>query len=401
MAFPPGSRLALRRLALAGGLVLATAAPSGFRDDFDAPIRRDADGVRGWAFFTGDGTAAMTFTAARGIASVRVDATHDRRNIWWALIKRDVSAAIDVARLAAPSTELRVEARVRTSHAPRRINLSVNTQRTTDFHTNLMEFDLAEANEWQTISFTTRDFDARPGDRVNAQLALMDWGNGVYRLDIDYFKVDVVPDTASEPDVGVAVPYRPTLSEPHSFRLAFPAAHSATIDRSEPDAVLADWSAIDADGPTRVLAVNGTQYTVLRWDFGEFAGRKASRSGVLALRTHSVRRAAAPRKDFGLVRVVEILGGDPRWNGRRVSYESLTRGRPYEEVFNTQMIVDVEIADAPGAATLITLSRPVLQRLLDGRTKGLALIPLGSIDAAFLAGIGRDGAPTLHFDVAP
>ena len=102
-----------------------------------------------------------------------------------------------------------------------------------------------------------------------------------------------------------------------------------------------------------------------------------------------------------MVRVVEILGGDPRWDRRRVSYESLTRGRPYAEVFNTQMIIDVDVAGARGSATLVTISRPVLQRLLDGRTKGLALIPLGSIDASFLAGDGRAGAPALHFDLAP
>jgi hypothetical protein len=82
-----------------------------------------------------------------------------------------------------------------------------------------------------------------------------------------------------------------------------------------------------------------------------------------------------------------------------VSYASLSRGRPYEEVFNTQMIIDVEIGDAPGASSLITIPRPVIQRLLDGRTKGIALIPLGTLDAAFLADAGGAAAPTLRFDL--
>lgn len=401
MPSPPRAPTPFRRLAVACGLALAATAPTGFRDDFEAPIRRDPDGVRGWAFFTGDGNATMTFTAAKGVATIRVDARRDRRNIWWALIKRDVSPSIDVARLAAPGTELRIEARVRTSHAPRRINLSANTQRTTDFHSNLMEFDLPDANVWRTIRFTTKSVDVRPGDRVNAQLALMDWGLDTYRLDIEYFQVDVVDGAAPAADLGEPIPYRPPLADPRSFRHAISAAQAATIDRQEPDAVLQDWSSIDAEGATRVLTINGGQHGVLRWDLAEFAGRSAARSGVLELRTHSVRRSAAPRKDFGMVRVVEILGGDPRWDRRRVSYESLTRGRPYEEVFNTQMIVDVDVASARGAATLVTISRPVLQRLLDGRTKGLALVPLGSIDASFLAGDDRAASPTLYFDLAP
>jgi hypothetical protein len=401
MASPPHARVPFRRLAVACGLALAATAPTGFRDDFDAPIRHDPDGVRGWAFFTGDGQATMTFTSAKGVATIRVDARRDRRNIWWALIKRDVAAAIDVARLAAPSTELRIEARVRSSHAPRRINLSANTQRTTDFHTNLMEFDLPEANVWRTISITTKEFDVRPGDRVNAQLALMDWGLDTYHLDIEYFRVDVVDGAAPAPDLGEPLPYRPALADPRSFRYTTPATQAATIDRHEPDAVLQDWSSIDAAGETRVLTVNGAQQVVLRWDLTRFAGRTAARGGVLELRTHSVRRSAAPRKDFGMVRVVEILGGDPRWDRQRVSYESLMRGQKYEEVFNTQMIVDVDVASARGSATLVTIARPVLQRLLDGRTKGLALIPLGSIDASFLAGDERARAPTLYFDLAP
>jgi hypothetical protein len=89
-----------------------------------------------------------------GHASIVVDARDDRRNVWWALIKHRVSQAIDVERLAQPGWELRVEARVRTSHAPRRVNLHVHTQRTTDFHSHLMEFDLPVAGVWHTISMT-------------------------------------------------------------------------------------------------------------------------------------------------------------------------------------------------------------------------------------------------------
>jgi hypothetical protein len=393
---------AFRAAALGLLLFAGSGVHAAYRDDFDAPVVKDASGVNGWNFFTGDGKATMDFTAANGFGTVSVDATADHRGIWWAIIKRDISANIDLARLAQPGTELRVEARVRSSHAPRRINLSFNTQRTTDFHGNLMEFDLAEAGVWQTIGFTTHGFDGRPGDHVYAQLAMIDWGLGRYRVDVDSFKVEVVDAATAGPDLGVPVPYRPPLADPRSFRHALAAAQSATVDRREPEANLRDWSAIDEDSPTRVLTVNGTQYVILRWDLSAFAGKKIAGSGLLELTTHSVQRPAERRKDFGMIHVVEILGGDPQWDRNTVTYESLCQGHAFDEVFNTQMIIDVNVSDARGSRSYFTISRPVLQRLLDGRTKGIVLRPLGSINAAFMAGWDDpDHAPKLLFNVAP
>ena len=87
----------------------------------------------------------MTFRqGGDGYASILVDATTDRRGIWWALIKRNVSDHMDLQLLGRPDTELRIEARIRVSHAPRRVNLHLNTQRTTDFHSHLMEFDIPD-----------------------------------------------------------------------------------------------------------------------------------------------------------------------------------------------------------------------------------------------------------------
>ncbi|MEO6001794.1 MAG: hypothetical protein ABIZ04_04300 [Opitutus sp.] len=378
-----------------------SSARAAFLDSFDGPIVKDPTGIKSWNFFAGDGTPTMEFTSANGIATIHVDATTDRRGIWWAIIKRQISSSIDLAKLAAPDTELRVEARIRSSHAPRRVNLSVNTQHTTDFHGDLMEFDLGEAHVWQTISFTTHNFDGRVGDQLNAQLALMDWGLGKYDVDVDYFKVELVDPATAGPDKGVPIPYRPEIASPASFKQSIPAAAVATIDRREPDANLADWSAIESSGPVPIATVNGTQYVILRWDLSAFAGKKASGSGLLELKTHSVQRAATRRKDFGMMRVVEILGGDPQWSARSVTYESLLQGHAYEDVFNTQMIIDVDVTEERNGSTLITLSRPALQRLLDQRTKGIVLIPLGSINAAFLTGSDPAQAPRLLFNVEP
>lgn len=45
--------------------------------------------------------------------------------------------------------------------------------------------------------------------------------------------------------------------------------------------------------------------------------------GLLELTTHSVERNAQAVKDFGIVRVVEILGGDPHWDQGSVTTDSL------------------------------------------------------------------------------
>ncbi|HEX7027476.1 MAG TPA: hypothetical protein VF268_09555, partial [Gammaproteobacteria bacterium] len=102
---------------------------------------------------------------------------------------------------------------------------------------------------------------------------------------------------------------------------------------------------------------------------------------------------------FGKVRVVEILGGDPDWKQDNVTYSSLIQGNPLSGVFNGQMIFDAEPSEAPGSKTYMTISRPVMQRLLDGKTKGLMIKPLGAIDATFYASESREAdlRPRLYF----
>jgi GNAT superfamily N-acetyltransferase len=89
----------LRRLAEA--LAVAGPARAQFVDRFDGPsIPLDPEALDGWSFFTGDGEATIDLrTDGQGHASVVVDATRDRRNIWWALIKRRVSEPLDLALL--------------------------------------------------------------------------------------------------------------------------------------------------------------------------------------------------------------------------------------------------------------------------------------------------------------
>ncbi|MHB8055803.1 MAG: hypothetical protein ACYDH3_11215, partial [Candidatus Aminicenantales bacterium] len=237
---------------LFAGLLTAGVAAAQFKDDFNGPVLSvDPSGEQGWSFFSGDGTAVMDFRQADGYASISVDSTRDKRNVWWALIKRRVSQNLNLGRLAEPGVELRISARVRVSRAPRRVNLHLNTQKTTDFHTHLMEFDIPDAEQWHSISMTTRDFEAAPGDTVNGQLALMDWGLGKYRVDVDDFRVDVVEVATAGPDDGVAVPYHPPVADPKMFAQTLAAAQEATVDIGFPEVNFGDWSSRDATGPVR------------------------------------------------------------------------------------------------------------------------------------------------------
>jgi len=64
--------------------------------------------IEGWFFFTGDGAATMNFVQKDGFARLYVDAAKDKYNVYWTLIKRDVSASLDLNKLKDPSFELRV-----------------------------------------------------------------------------------------------------------------------------------------------------------------------------------------------------------------------------------------------------------------------------------------------------
>jgi len=94
---------------------------------------------------------------------------------------------------------------------------------------------------------------------------------------------------------------------------------------------------------------------------------------------------------------VEILGGDPAWRRDTVTLDSLLQEGAVDEVFNQQPIIDWPVNEPAGGRTLFVISRPVLQRLIDGRTLGLALTPLGPIDASFRCR-GAD-APRLLFNL--
>ena len=383
-------------------LVVVLPASAQFCDDFSGTmLQRDPRGINGWSFYTGDGSAVMDFSVSgKGYATIHVNATEDKRGIWWALIRRRVSADMDLSLLSNPKHALRIEARIKVSDAPKRVNLHLNTQRTTDFHSHLMEFDIPDTSNWHTISMTTNRFDAAPGDSIYGQLALMDWGLEAYRVDIDYFKVNIVHLDSIRPDQGDQVPYHPPIQKPAMMAYHIPVAQNGMVDAEYPQMTFSNWYTRDESGKTDLVTVSSTQFVILRWDLGALAGKKINGPGLLELTTHSVQRSADYEKDFGMVRVVEIIGGNRVWNRKDINYASFCQGQPLTHVLNSQMIIDINVSERKGSRTFATIPKPVLQRLIDGKTLGLAIRPLGAVNASFYASSDRGGkrGAILHFN---
>jgi hypothetical protein len=361
--------------------------------------------IEGWFFFTGDGNAKMDFIQEQDYARIIVDATKDKYNVYWALIKRDVTDFLDLSKLKDPSFQLRVEARVRLHNAPRRLNMMVNTNRTTNYHIDLMEFDIPDTTSWHTISMTTKQFDAHPGDTVYVQLAATDYGLGKYYVDLDYYRADIININNAGPDKGELVPYHPPVPDLSFFSNKIDVTHDALINLDFPDVNFNDWYVRERGSDSRILTANANQWIILRWDFEKFRNRKVESAGLLELTTQSIPIGGnyidAYGEDFGMefgkIRVIEILGGDPAWDQSKVTYNNLMLGKNYSSVFNEQMIFDSELSVEPGSKNFITISKPVLQRMIDGKTKGLLIRPLGSLDASFYSSEDKsDNGPKLH-----
>ena len=365
--------------------------------------------IEGWFFFTGDGAATMDFVQMDGYARILVDATKDRDNVYWTLIKRDVSAFLDLNKLKNPSFQLRVEARVRVHNAPRRVNMMVNTQRTTNFHIDLMEFDIPDTSEWHTISMTTKKFDAVPGDTVYVQLCVTDYGLGKYYVDLDYYRADILDVHLAGPDKGELVPYHPPVPDIGIFSNHLVVTHDCLINSDFPDVNFNNWHVKEQNGDARILTVNANQWAIVRWNFEKYKNEKVDGPGLFELTTQSVpiggNYIEAFGEDFGIefgkIRVIEVIGGDPQWDQNKVTYNNFMQGNIYSDVFNTQMIYDTEISDKPGSKNFIIISKPVLQRILDGKTIGLLIRPLGALDASFYASENQpeNNGPKLHFNI--
>jgi len=222
-----------------------------------------------------------------------------------------------------------------------------------------------------------------------------------YRVDMDYLKANVVKRDSAGADLGGPIPYHPPIADPSSFHLQLDVKQDAMVDTQFPDLNFNNWTSHGASGEyTNLLTVSGTQYVILRWDFSALKGKKVKRGGLLELSPCSVQRSPEYKKDFGMVHVVEILGGDPLWDEKTVTLDKLKAGQPLEKVINTQMIIDDSLTWDKNGKVFFTISQPVLQRLLNGKTLGIVIKPLGAVNASFYSkDADKTRAPRLYLDV--
>ena len=370
-------------------------APSGFVEDFSSPI------LSNWRVVTGSGdliaNSTVTLKQQDGKALFTIDATMDRRNIWWAIMNCEITGGIDRSLLGRHDKAIRIEAKVRMPK-PRRFNMSLNHTSTTDYHDDLAEFDIDDSN-WHVVSYTNKEFDAKPSDRVFVQLAVMDAGREVITVEVDYMKVTIIDAATAPPDLGDPLPYRPPLKDHEMFTYALPVTEDAIIDSEYPWVNFSKWHDASTDSKP-LLSISGTQTSIMRWDFSKFAGKKPNGWGLLVITTHNVHYAPSDIEEFGYIRLVEIKDGDPSWTRDKVTFENLLRGKPTTDVIHPQLVMDTPPELKQGAKTIIPVSPTVMKRLLSGKTKGLAIYSQGAVNASFASSetVDANDRPTLYFE---
>ena len=81
--------------------------------------------------------------------------------------------------------------------------------------------------------------------------------------------------------------------------------------------------------------------------------------------------------------------------------DSFCHYEPLNRVLNPQMIIDWPVTVGDGGKTYLTISKTVLQRMIDGKTLGIAIKALGAIDASFYSMENQAGnnSARLRFDL--
>ena len=378
-------------------LTLFTAhATAQYRVDFNQGYKGfEPNNLPGWTTRTGDGNIIFRQKFEEGSAVLIIDARKDKNNIWYAFMHQSVSEYIDFNKLLLPEYELRMEARVKPSHAPRRINMYLSSL---DAGGYLREFDLDKANEWHTISMVTSGFNFDPEKPLMTQVSLMDWGiSDIFELHVDYIKVDVVNVNDEHIQYGLPLEYHPTLLEASAYEEEI-IAKTNLIDKSFPDEVVNPWITIENGNSVSLLQVDQSKIILLNWDLEKFKGKLVDGAGQLELSTYGLFRRNNNPKDFGLIRFCEIQNSDNS-PGNVLTYNSFTGNRGLHELVVSQCIYDSEVNSEKEGKTIVTISQPVMQRLINGESSGIAILPLGLITAVFYDENNIDLGPALRFNV--
>lgn len=354
--------------------------------------------ARHWNVRCGDGIVFAEVRQHRAACSLIVDATKDANNIWWALMQTTLHQDFDMNQLQQHGHELRISARVRPSHAPRRVNMRIRAALQCDDGSHLKEYDL-DSTGWHVISLTTRQFRPSLGDAVIGHIAMMDWGRQKYSLDVEDFQVEVVASSGVSQDCGDPIPYSPPPLSPELFSTHLTVAHDAMISSRYPGVNLSDWAVYPHAG-CRILTVAPDLEVVLRWELPERGDKRIAGPGLLEIPFIFLQTLSRPPKDLCRIRAVELYAIYDGWNRNTVTYGRIVQTSPRDEVINPQMIVDTRVGDDFYTGMhRVPVPRCVLQRMVNGKTTGIVLQALGPIVACLTGTDPHHGIGTmLHYN---
>lgn len=354
-----------------------------------APNEFAKNNMDGWRTITGDGKVEFQQRFDGNAVVFRLDPTKDKRNIWYAFIHQDISSFLDTNELKSGKSELRMEVRLMASHAPRRVNMYLSKL---DQGGYLREFDIPTKNVWHTISMTTEGF-VFDGERLlMVQVSLMDWGiTDIYELKIDYIKVDVVDVNNKLPQYGLPLVYRPEILPIDHFSESIRTQTSTTLDQNYPTLSLATLQGGEAG--QQLVMVDNAKITLLSWDFSKYKNAELSEAGQLELTTFSSVELKNSPKDFGEIRICEVFG-EKAIDSEEITYEAFHK---VGYTINSQTVIDSKVEQTKFGKTRVTISKPVMERLISGQTKGLAILPLGLINTGFY-GDDSEHPPKLYFN---
>jgi len=245
----------------------------------------------------------------------------------------------------------------------------------------------------------TNGFDFDPKKPLMTQVSMMDWGiTEIYELKIDYIQVDLVKVGAEGTHYGEPLIYRPDLKDAGSYAVELIPNQEATIDSSLPEESLAEWCNESEPDQPSVVQVDQTKTVLLSWDFSQYRGQRVT-EGQLELSTSTLLRSTQNRKDFGEVRISEIRDIADPWDKSTVTYATFVGDNEFTDIVVSQCIIDTKVNPEKKGKTVVTVSQPVMQRLIDGGAAGIAVMPLGLISASFYGCEEQDLAPKLRFSI--
>ncbi|MCK7501720.1 MAG: hypothetical protein MZW92_75795 [Comamonadaceae bacterium] len=163
------------------------------------------------------------------------------------------------------------------------------------------------------------------------------------------------------PDLGPPIPYHPPVADPAAFALALPVAADLTVDGwPSPASTSTIGRSRTAAGRPASCRPEGRAWRSCAGTSRDWPGGK-TRPGPARADDAAVAVAGTERPDFGQVRVVETIGGQPVWDERSATWTSIAgppaRPRPQPSDDHRR-----PVTAGDGAKAYLTVPAVVLQR---------------------------------------